>query len=97
MTTPRSNGRERLNAGEGYMYVAEIIGTDRLKVGFSLDPANRVKSLSRNYQGPMRLLGQFPASYSAVRAFHARFSRLQAQHGFTREVYPRSALQKAAA
>lgn len=87
--------RARMKDGEGFIYVAAV-GAEIVKVGFSLDPARRVQDLVRYYEGrhEVRLLGHFPASITAERAFHARHAHLQIPPGTNwvpgREHYPRS-------
>lgn len=78
----------RISAGEGFMYVAEIVGTGNVKVGFSLNPERRMM----DWAGRVRLLGKFPASRAAEHQFH----RLHAAKAVEREVYPRSVFGSAA-
>ncbi len=76
----------RMKAGEGFIYVAERVGTDLIKVGFSLNPEHRMRKFSRT----LRLMGYFPASRSAEHAFHKAFRAYSASLG--REYYRRSVL-----
>lgn len=76
----------RVRAGEGFIYVAEVVDSDLLKVGFSLDPDDRIKQLRAAYGREFRLLGKIAASRKTELAFH-RFLRGRA-HGY-REFYPR--------
>lgn len=83
MTASLKAARARIGAGEGFIYVAEITGTDAVKIGFSLAPERRL--------GPkVRLLGYFPASIKAERALHEHLRGKQHPDFESREVYPRS-------
>jgi len=73
---------KRASAGEGFIYVAAVAGTDLVKVGFSLDPERRV----RDWGGRATLIGQFPASRAAERQFH----RLHRDHAVEGEFYRRA-------
>lgn len=82
MSASLKAARARISAGEGFIYVAEVIGTDAVKIGFSLNPERRL--------GPKaRLLGYFPASIKAERALHVRLASHR-HPDFGLEVYPRS-------
>lgn len=78
----------RRQAGEGFIYVCAIRDTDAIKVGFSLNPENRVLQLGAG----VRLLGYFPADVKTERALHVRL-RAHRHPDFprTREVYRREA------
>ena len=58
---------ERIRAGEGFIYVAQIENTDLYKIGFSLDPVTRIR---RESVPGSRLLGFFPASLLAEKRLH---------------------------
>jgi hypothetical protein len=81
---------ERVKAGEGFMYVAEVVGTDLLKVGFSLDPDARMRWCGARF----RLLGVFPASRNTEHAFH-KFMQANLGAAKRSEVYSRSMLEAA--
>lgn len=80
-------GRARVKAGEGFIYLAECIRTNELKIGFSLDPKKRMPKAGCNtHRGPCRLLAQMPATISQERALHRQLG------GGNYEFYPRSIL-----
>lgn len=85
--------RARIKAGEGFMYVVAIEGTDILKIGFSLRPERRVRGLS--YLGMPRLLGFFPATLLQEKAFHRQFLKVR-DKSLGRECYQRHVLRAAA-
>lgn len=61
-------GRARAHAGEGFIYVAEMVGTDVVKIGFSLDPAKRMSSLG--FFGKARLLAAVPGTWAQEKELH---------------------------
>lgn len=63
-------GKARVAAGDGFMYVAEWRSRDVIKIGHALNVERRIKEFSIG--GYCRLLGSFPASIVAERAFHKR-------------------------
>ena len=78
----------RKKAGEGFMYVVEIIGTDAVKIGFSLTPERR----AGNFGSRARLLGFFPCTYATERRFH-RLHQDKRHPAFEgREIYPKAIL-----
>lgn len=79
----------RKMAGEGFMYVAEIIGTDAIKIGFSLKPESRAVRFGTR----ARLLGYFPCSWAAERRFHRLHAAERHPAYPGREIYPRSILR----
>lgn len=88
--------RARIKAGEGYIYVAELVGHDAIKVGFSLDPAKRLSSVRILGIEP-RLMGSFPATLLQEKAFHrAMRAKALPKEAYGSEWYPRSALRQAA-
>lgn len=66
-------GRARVKAGEGFLYVAEMIGADVVKIGFSLNPRRRVRKSEyfewRGSSGP-RLLAFVPFTLLQEKALH---------------------------
>lgn len=83
----------RIRAGEGFMYLAEVAGTNVIKIGFSLNPEIRVKaaySLQPNTR--LRLLASFPASLPTEQALH-RILGDEARTGYGSEYYFRSVLR----
>ena len=86
-------GRARVKAGEGYLYVAEMLGTDVVKLGFSLNPKNRVrKTWSFQFRGSTgpRLMAFTPYTFLQERALHRTLR--EHQIGSCGEFYPRSIL-----
>lgn len=78
--------RRRIAAGEGFMYIAAVEGTDVVKVGFSLRPERRVKGLGHRF----RLLGAFACSIKAERQLHAALAGHRHPGFDKQEIYPRS-------
>jgi len=61
----------RRAAGEGYIYVAERIGTDLIKIGFSLNPEKRMLALKIDYRDDFRLMGYVPGSNLLEKQLHS--------------------------
>lgn len=76
--------RARVAAGEGFIYVARVIGKPIIKIGFSLTPERRVAALRRDYKAPSRLLVAVPGTIAQERAIH------QSLRGFPRARMPRN-------
>lgn len=98
-TPARRACRERtsaaLRAGNGFIYVAAIGGTDDIKVGFSLDPERRARELTRDGRGHQyRVLAAWPGTWSEERRLHTSLREHQLPEGAYcgREYYPRSIL-----
>lgn len=64
---PSRRARDRIRAGEGFIYIAAI-GGGLIKIGFSLNPEKRVKD--RNVGGRARLLATIPGSMYEEIALH---------------------------
>lgn len=79
--------RARIKAGEGFIYVAEVIGQRRVKIGFSLNPRRRMKMLAYSLQNAVRLIATAPGTLEAEQALHARLSDRQIVR---RGAWPRS-------
>jgi len=83
---------ERRRSGEGFIYAAELPGTDIVKIGFSLMPEKRVRGVSIRNHARAQLLAKTPGTEPAERALH----KILREHcrldlpGF--EFYPRSIL-----
>lgn len=66
----------RIRAGEGFIYVGEVSGTDIVKIGFSVAPEQRVSSVwTFQHHGcppnaKVRLVHAIPGSYAAETALH---------------------------
>lgn len=65
----------RRENGEGFVYVAEMIGTGLLKIGFSLNPQKRMLALRADYRNTFRLLGAFACSNAEERRLHRALAR----------------------
>ena len=70
----RRDSFERMLAGEGFVYAAEVPGTQYVKLGFSLRPEKRVGNIFtyriKKKAGPMRLIAKAPCSFAAEKAMH---------------------------
>lgn len=86
------DGKARVRAGEGVLYVAEWRSVQRIKIGHALNLERRLKDLSCCGQH-VRLLGSFPATIATERAFHKRFRA----HRIDGECYSREWLMERAA
>lgn len=64
--------RARVMAGEGFIYVAEVIGTDLVKIGFTLDPERCPQTLKQYFPRDFRIIGYTPGSIKQAHAVHAR-------------------------
>src|SRR5262249_37237527 len=57
-----SNGRRAdMSQDDGFIYLIWAQGTDRVKIGFSDDPSERLRSLQTGSPFPLHLLAQSPA------------------------------------
>lgn len=82
--------RQRIKAGEGFVYLAEFDASDIVKIGFSLNPARRVRTM--NFLGwKAKLIAAVPGGMRVEKAVHRAL--LRGEHS-TRygECYRRSAL-----
>lgn len=83
----------RIRAGEGFLYAAEAVGSGLIKLGFSVNPKQRMRSLYG--QLPLgtkpRLLAAVPYTLQQEQALHRELIEHQA-HPYRAEVYPRSIL-----
>lgn len=65
---------ERILCGDGFLYAAEIVGTDKIKIGFSLNPRKRLNGLCPWIVGENgrrgRLLRTIAGSIAQERALH---------------------------
>lgn len=84
---------QRIRAGEGFLYAAEAVGSDLIKLGFSVNPKQRMRSL--HVQLPLgtqpRLLAFTPYTLQQEQALHKELIGLQALRSYA-ELYPRSIL-----
>lgn len=85
---------ERIIRGDGFLYVAEVLGTDEIKIGHALDPERRMASIWSDHGKRCRLLRCMPAELSVERRLHRRLSRFLRRplQGINLEFYPRSIL-----
>ncbi len=83
---------ERRRNGEGYLYTAEMVGTDVVKIGHSLNPEVRVRDIRLSNGVKAKLLAMIQAPVEDERALH------QTLRGHCRidlpgfEFYPRTVL-----
>lgn len=63
--------RARIAAGEGFVYVARVVGRPAIKIGFSLQPKRRMGPMSREFGVKVRLLAFMPGSINDERALHS--------------------------
>lgn len=83
----------RRMAGEGYVYVAEEVGTGIIKIGFSLDPERRMDALRLDYRRKYRLMGFVRGSNALEKRIHSwLWRRIKPAHGF--EFYRRDDLTR---
>jgi hypothetical protein len=86
--------RACIKRGEGFIYVVDFDGLDVVKIGFSLDPGARLRTLSeqcRHFARP-RLLAKTPASMSVERKLHGKLRQHRSGAGPGTEFYSRSIL-----
>lgn len=84
---------DRMQAGEGFLYAVELTNFGKIKIGFSLNPKNRVRFLRGYYSSDAVLLAYTPGSLFQERELH-RTLRPHAviHHQGPCETYPRSIL-----
>jgi hypothetical protein len=80
---------DAFHAGDGFLYIAEIIGADAIKIGYSRSPASRLYQFGSRLKRPVRLLLTSPSSHEDEIILHARM----AEHRHPdfpshREIYP---------
>lgn len=54
----------------GFVYFIEAVGAEAIKIGFSRNPAKRLRSMASGSPFPLRLLAVFPATQSAELVLH---------------------------
>jgi hypothetical protein len=83
-----------IKAGAGFLYVAEVVGTDEVKIGHALNPKRRMKALKDDYFKECRLLKSTPGSLHEEMALHDTLCRFLGRKPRTLKVefYPRSIL-----
>ena len=81
---PRSALREWLvlaghlaDATTSYVYFIEAVGLDRIKIGKSQNPDNRLATLQTGSPVPLKLLGKTPGGLSLEGKLHSEFSNSQ--------------------
>jgi hypothetical protein len=89
--------RVSIAKGEGYIYAAVIVGTDIVKLGFSINPDARIVALHTQYKMDFDLLGQTPGKMADEMFLHGAL-RAHRHPDFLdkREFYPRSILTHSA-
>lgn len=58
---------------DGFVYFAKEVGKDVVKIGFSKDPASRLKTLQTAHAGELKILHSFPGTISDERRIHEQF------------------------
>ena len=87
---------DRIQAGEGFLYVAEVIGDPAtIKIGHALDVSARVSSLKADYFMDFRMLASMPAPLTLEKRLHRRlrWAGFGKTRGRKTEFYPRAVLQ----
>ncbi len=84
---------QRLGAREGFLYLAAVIGTDSVKIGFSRHPHVRIRHVQSRNLGRVRcrLVGFTRATLTQEHELH-RALRAHSETAHGREFYPRSIL-----
>jgi hypothetical protein len=86
---------ERMQAGEGFIYLAEIIDRDMVKIGFSLNPRRRMSHHHLREHGTPRLMATVPGTILQERQLHQALKahQIAPRHGWrASEYYPISIL-----
>lgn len=83
--------RARTHAGEGFIYLAELAGTDVIKIGHSLNPEQRAKKVEHcGFNAKPRLIAKVLGSWVQEKALHRALRDEDAAMGH--EYYRRSIL-----
>lgn len=95
LSTVRKAIFERMKTELGFLYVAEVIDTAKIKIGYSGDVSLRVKEL--NYRGyknqRYRLIASIRGTRAQELALHRRIRHLRSPgYGGASEYYPRTIL-----
>lgn len=85
--------RKRISAGDGNIYIARVVGTNAVKIGFALYPPARIGNLGAKYRRNFVMLKWTPGTHKDELRLHAalrehRHPRFPGCHEF----YPRSIL-----
>lgn len=87
----RKASMARIRNGEGFIYLAEVVGRRAVKIGFSLKPAERARKATPIRGGKVRLIAFVPGSIAVERALHKTL-REYTIDSLGNEFYPRSIL-----
>lgn len=70
----------RVRVPSGFLYAIRVRGFDLVKVGYSTDPARRLKELADGAQmgGGLELIGHVPGTQQHERNLHRQFARHRA-------------------
>lgn len=71
-----SDAARRMREGEGFLYVAEVIGTENIKIGYALDLEKRRKSLRQDYFKEFKMVASAPATIMDEKALHFTLRKL---------------------
>jgi Meiotically up-regulated gene 113 len=58
----------------GFVYLIQVDGSERVKIGFSLSPETRLKQLQTGSPFPLSLVGQWPGTPADERRIHRLFA-----------------------
>lgn len=72
MNGPAGNKERPQEGNKGLVYVIHATGTNRVKIGFSFDPAKRLAELQTGSPFPLTLIGTCEGSFSLECRMHER-------------------------
>lgn len=94
-----SEAARKAREGEGVIYVAEVIGTDTIKIGYTVNIAKMVKRIVTDHGVCVRVIGTMPATIMQEKALHASLRKHRNPgpvRGCATEFYPRGVMLTAA-
>jgi hypothetical protein len=84
---------------EGFIYLAEVVGRNAVKIGFSRNPEQRIDHLRRRFRRlhqdrriDLRLMGYFPADLRSEKDLHNLLARFRNREFKGHETYDISVL-----
>lgn len=86
----------RVQAGEGVLYLARVVGTDIVKIGHTLDFAKRAKAIKADFGATIELMASIPANRATERWLHpllGKYRRRDAVRKSAGEFYHISVLE----
>lgn len=66
----QAGNNERPQEGKGFVYVIHAVGTNRIKIGYSVDPEKRLAQLQTGSPYELRLLAKWPGTIEAEQRAH---------------------------